>query len=128
MQKITNSSGLTDAIIQLEHQQSLELRLLKVQFRTTYEGLKPINIIKNTIKDALSTPDLKTKVVNAAIGVTTGFIAKKLVVGGSDNPFKKILGTLVEIIVAAKVTKNAEGIKSAAGTVLEKIVPKQTEQ
>ena len=87
-----------------------ELILLKEQFQETKEGFKLINIIKGTFKKAVSSPDLKTDAFNAAIGLTTGILAKKLMIGKTINPFKKLLGIIVEMTVANKVAKNADDI------------------
>ena len=122
MQKITTAADLKIAIRQLEYKQGTEWPLLKEQFLDTYESLKPINIIKSTFKEVISAPGLKTDVVNAAIGFTTGFVAKKIFIGKANNPLTKLLGIIVEMFVANKVAKNAEGIKSVGSMILEKIV------
>ncbi len=113
MRLITTSEELNAAIQELELQRGDELILLKEQFNKTREDFKLINIIKGSLKHAVASPDLKTDVINAAIGFTTGVIAKKLMIGKTINPFKKLLGVIVEMAVANKVVKNADGIKSA---------------
>ena len=59
--------------------------------------------------------------VNAAIGFTTGFITKKVFTGKSNNPMTKLFGTVLEMVVASKVTKNADEIKSIATIIVKKI-------
>ncbi len=113
MRLITTSEELNATIQELELQRGDELNLLKEQFNKTREDFKLINIIKGSLKQAVASPDLKTDVINAAIGFTTGVIAKKLMIGKTINPFKKLLGVIVEMAVANKVVKNADGIKSA---------------
>ena len=108
MEKINTVTDLKKAIHQLEHRQSVELGLLKDQVLLTYENLKPINILKNSLKNAISSPDLKNNIINTALGVTTGFVAKKIAVGNTHNPITKLLGTVLEIMVASKVSQNAE--------------------
>lgn len=125
MKLINTSADLKLAIRQLELQQANELIVLKEQFKETSESLKPLNIIKNTFKKAAASPDLKTDVFNAAIGLTTGIIAKKLMIGKTLNPFKKLLGIVVEMAVANKVSKNAEGIKSTGSVIFKKLFSKK---
>jgi len=122
MQKITSSADLKNAIQQLEYKQVVEKALLKEQFYITYENLKPINIIKNKLKEMISAPDLKTNIVNAVIGLATGVVAKKVVVGKAHNPLTKLLGIVVEMIVANKVTKNPDGIKSIGSIIFKKLI------
>lgn len=125
MQSITTAAELKNAIQQLEVKQAGEFKLMKEEFEDTYENLKLINIIKNTFKQAASAPDLKTDIINTAIGLSTGFVAKKLMLGKTLNPFSKLLGVIVELAVANKVTKNATGIKTIGSMIFKKIFNKQ---
>ena len=117
MRSITTSEELKAAIHELELVKGDELTALKEQFYKTREDFKLINIIKGSFKHAVTSPDLKTDAINAAIGFTTGVLAKKLMIGKTINPFKKLLGIIVEMAVANKVVKNADGIKSAGSTI-----------
>ena len=72
------SVALNEMIDLLQSKQAGELALLKEQFYCTYESLKPINLIKNTIHELTESPDIKTNLLNSAIGLTTGFLSKKI--------------------------------------------------
>jgi hypothetical protein len=100
----------------------LEGELLKDQFICAYESLKPINVIKNAFKEGIAASGIKTNAVDAVMGLTTGFIAKKIVTGKSDNPLINFAGSILEMIVASNVTKNASGIKSVADAILKKLI------
>ena len=117
MRPILTSEELKAAIHELELRKGDELILLKEQFYKTREDFKLVNIIKGTFKHAVASPDLKTDALKAAIGFTTGVIAKKLMIGKTINPFKKLLGVIIEMAVANKVVKNADGIKSAGSAI-----------
>ena len=123
MQKITTSLDLKNAIQELEFQQAQEWPLVKEQFFIVYENTKPLTIIKNTIKNALLGPDLTTTAVNAAVGLATGFITKKIVIGSTANPLLKFAGLILEMVVANKVNENSEGLKSIGIKLLKKILP-----
>ena len=125
MASITTVAELKNAIQKLEVKQAGEFKLMKEEFKGTYENLKLINIIKNTFKQAASAPELKTDIINTAIGLSTGFVAKKLMLGKTLNPFSKLLGIIVELAVANKVTKNAGGIKTIGSMIIKKIFNKQ---
>ena len=127
MKSITTSTDLKMAIQQLELQQANEFILLKEEYKKTYEGLKLINIIKSTFKEAVTAPDLKTDVIKAAIGLTTGIVAKKLMIGKTINPFKKILGIIVEMAVANKVAKNTDEIKSVGSFIFSKLFTRKAD-
>ncbi len=122
MEKLKAAVVLKQLILVKESEHLIEGKLLKEHFYLTYESLKPINIIKSTFKEIVSAPDLRTNVVNTAIGLTAGLIAKKIFTGKSDNPLKKISGIILEMVIASKVTKNAEEIKSIAAIIIKKII------
>ena len=122
MEKLKAVVVLKQLILVKESEHIIEGKLLKEHFHLTYESLNPINIIKSTFKEMVSAPDLKTNVVNTAIGLTAGFIAKKVFTGNSDNPLTKISGIILEMVIASKVTKNAEEIKSIAAIIVKKII------
>lgn len=125
MNAIRSSSDLKMAIRQLELKQANELIQLKDEFRDTVEGLKPMNLIKGAFKKVTSSPDIKTDVLNAVIGLTTGFVTKKLMIGRSTNPIKKILGIVLEMTIANKVAKNADVIKSTGNILINKFFTKK---
>ncbi len=121
MQNINNSTGLKEAILLLEVQQNRQMIELKSQFKAVQQSFTPMNLIKSTFRDFKEAPDLKTNLLNTAIGLTTGILSKKLLLGGSHNPLLKIVGTLVEIGVAGIVTKHPEGIKATGMSLFKKI-------
>lgn len=126
MQSITTSANLKAAIQQLELQQAEELFLLKEELLRTAESLKPINIIKNTFKEAVASPDLKTDLINSAIGLTTGILAKKVIIGKTLNPLSKLLGVALEMFVANKVSANTSQIKSLGNNIMKKLFNKKS--
>ncbi len=123
MENITTVTGLKKAIQGLEDKQAGEWLLLKEHFLTTYESFKLINILKQTFKEAVSSPELKVNIADTAIGLTTGFIAKKVIIGKTNNPFKKLLGLILEMTVANKIANNTDSIKTVGGILLNKLIP-----
>jgi hypothetical protein len=122
MQKITTAADLKKTISELEDKKTAEWIALRAEFLTTAEKIKPINIIKKTFKDAISAPDLKDNIINTAIGLTTGFVAKKTLIGKTYNPLKKLLGVVLEMTVANKIAKNADKIKGMGNIILNRII------
>ncbi len=111
MQKINSEADLKNAILQLESQQTMEGKMLKDQFNLAYESIKPINIIKNTFKEASASIDLKDNILNTSVGLSAGFLSKTLFVGFSRSPIKRLLGTAIMFGITNVVTKHPEGIK-----------------
>jgi hypothetical protein len=127
MREIKTAADLKNAIRELEFQRVEEYVLLKEELHNTYESLQPLNILKRTIKDVYSTTELKTNIVSNVIGMATGFVTKKIFIGKANNPLSRLLGFILEIVVANKVVKNGDRIKSIGGSILRRFVNKDNE-
>lgn len=92
MPKINSTGDLALAIAQLKKKQDGEIELLQAQLYHTYDNLKPLNLIRNTILQAAVSADIKYNILNSSAGLTAGFLIKKLLVGKSTNPVLKIAG------------------------------------
>lgn len=125
MNTITSIAALRESIVLLEIKQANEAALLKEQIKFTYENLKPVNLIKNTLSELTSDPDVKGKILNAALGLAAGFVSKKVVIGVAQTPLKQLLGTVLQIAVTGIVAKNTGGIKSVAQNLIKKIFSKK---
>lgn len=112
MENITSKASLKNAIMLLEAEQAASGQILKEQFSLTYQSFKPVNIIKSTLKDLASSPNLLDNVLGTTTGLATGYISKILISGGSRSVFRKILGSLFQLGVTAIVAKNPDVVKS----------------
>ncbi len=128
MDKITNVQELNSAILKLENKQAAEGVLLKEQFNLTYESLKPINLVKTTLKELVTAPDLKEDLLKTSISIASGYFSKKLAIGSSDNPFKQLLGSFLQMGVTNLVSNNADGIKSKFSDILNMIFTKKSKE
>ena len=93
MKKITSTEELRESILLLETKQAYEGALLKEQFKITYESLKPVNLIKNTLNELTQAPDIKADLMSTTMSLAAGYLSKKMAVGSTSNPFKLVLGT-----------------------------------
>ena len=112
----------------MEIEQKAEGALLKEQFKITYESLKPVNLISNTIKDLVKSPNLNGDLLNTALSLGAGYLSKKAAVGNTSNPLKQLLGTLLQMGVTSLVSKNSGAIKSIGSELFSRLLsPKKTE-
>ena len=110
---IKNEAQLLNArIIFLQDKQANDLKLLKENFHIVHEELKPINFIKNTFHEVTTSPDIKNNLVDHAIGLASGYLSKRVLMGTSNHPVKKVIGTLLQFAVANIVSKHSDKIKS----------------
>lgn len=125
MQSISNTYELREAIKLLEVEKAFKGEVLKEQFHAAYESFRPVNLLKNTLKDIASSPNLINNVLGAAIGLGTGYLSKKIVVGGSGNILRKLLGTIIQAGVTSAVTQHPDAIISLGQFIFQQIFHKK---
>jgi hypothetical protein len=125
MQNITSIAGLRDAIQLLEIERAKKGILLKEQFYLTYESLKPVNLLKNTLKEIFLSPNLIDNFLGTIIGLGSGYLSKKIVVGGSGNIIKKLLGSILQFGVTNMVAQHPDGIKALGQLIFQRIFSKR---
>jgi len=112
MENITSAAGLKNAIQLLEVEQADKGQLLKAQFYLTYESLKPVNLLRSTLNDVASSPYLIDNIIGTALGLTSGFLSKKIFIGASGNKFRKLIGYVLQFGVTNFVAQHHDTIKS----------------
>ena len=112
MEAITTTDELKNAIQILEFDQQIREQQLKEQVYLTVESLKPVNLIKSTLHEVASSPYLIDNILGATMGLASGYISRKLVVGGSHNIIKKLFGTILQFGVTNVVAQHTDPIKS----------------
>lgn len=119
MQNITSSAGLKDAIKLLEAEQEVKAQLLKEQLYLTYESLKPVNLIRHTLKEISSSPYLIDNISGTAMGLLSGFLSRKIFVGTSGNLIRKLVGSILQFGVTNVVAQNSDIIKSVGQAIFQ---------
>lgn len=125
MQNITSTATLKNAIELLEVEQVVKGQILKEQFYLTYESLKPINILKKTLKEISSSPYLIDNISGTAIGLASGFLSRKIFVGASGNIFRKLIGSVLQFGITNVVAKNPDIIKSVVQAIFQHFLRKK---
>jgi hypothetical protein len=125
MQNITSTIELKNAIQLLSAEHAIKGQLLKEQFFITYQSLKPVNLLKSTLLEVTSSPYLIDNILGAVLGLASGYLSKKIVVAGSGNIFRKLLGSLLQVGVANFVSQHPEGIKSVGQYIFQHIFNKK---
>jgi len=128
MAKQSSIDLLKESIRVLEIRQAEEGLALKVQFKETYESLKPVNLIKNAIDDLANSVEIKNTLFESLVSILTGYLTKKIMVSSNSNPLMKILGALLQFGVTSLVAKNAESIRSYIMNLIEKFIHPEEEE
>ena len=119
MQNITSTDGLKDAIQLLEVEQGFKGQLLKDELLLAYESLRPVNILRNTLKEISSSPYLIDNISGTAMGLLSGFLSKKIFVGTSGNLIRKLIGSFLQLGVTNVVAHNSDIIKSVGQALIQ---------
>ena len=119
MQNITTVAGLKKAIQLLQQEEAAKRQLLKEQLGITLESLKPINLLKKTVKDFSSSPELIDNVIGNAAGLISGYLSNKIFVGKSGNLTRKIIGIFIQLGVTKVVSQYPEVIRSFGQFILQ---------
>jgi hypothetical protein len=116
---------LKDAIQLLEAEQSIKGQILREQLFLTYESLKPVNLLRNALKEISSTPYLIDNISGTAMGLLGGFLSKKIFVGASGNLIRKLVGSVLQFGVTNLVAQNSEIIKSVGQALIQHFFQKK---
>jgi hypothetical protein len=111
MQNITSVSGLKDVILLLENKQAIQGRLLKEQFNFICESLKPVNLIKSTLNEVVGSSSIIGSIFNTSLGLTAGYLSKKIITSASGNPLIKLFGIVLQYGITYVIAKHHEVIK-----------------
>lgn len=120
--------SLKESIRILELRQVEEGVILKDQFRITYESLKPINLIKNSVKDLVSSVEIKAGLWETVVSILTGYLTKKLMISSKSSTFMKLLGAFLQFGVTSAISNNAETIRIFFSDLIERFLHPTTEE
>lgn len=127
MEKTTSVIALREKIAALETTGKAQETALKEEFAKMYEQLKPANLLSQGVKSIASSPAFKQTVLSTALSVAAGYLSKKVLVGDTDTPFKKILGQLLQAGVTTGLIKNSDEIYNAITDIVNAFKTKKQE-
>ena len=106
--QIKNGDDLRHAIHQLEKRRLLLEDDLKSGVHNLLEGLRPVNIIRNTIDEVQRSTELKHNLVKVVLGLAAGYLSGKLIAVKSAGIFKKALGTALQFGITHFIAKKKD--------------------
>ncbi len=120
----TPNELLDESIQLLEAKRDLEVIQLKLELNELVESLKPINIIKDTLKKVTNSTDIKEGIGKTAIGLASGLLVKNILFRGAHGPLKSMARNLMQIVTTGFVAKNAENLKTTAQKLFHGLISK----
>ncbi len=118
MHSIQSTLKLKEAIRELQRKQVVQGELLKEQFAITVEGIRPAFLLKS-IGSNIFSAGVAGKIVNAAVGLTVGYVTKRMLIGSSVNRLKGFLGNAMQVGVLGLIAKKPDLVKSLISSLLK---------
>lgn len=105
------NSDLDKRIALLEVERDIQKSLLKRQLSQTFDSIKPVNLLKDSLEDFNSRPDLKSSLLQSTLSIAGGYLSKKLVMGKSNSTFKKIVGYVLQYGITTFISQKVNSTK-----------------
>ena len=105
MKQTTLKIELEAKIAFLKSKQEQDFNALRSQYSATIESIKPINLIKSATREFITSPNLKSNLINGVIGLGTNYLSKNLMNEHSLNPVKRVLGKVLKFVLKNFVGK-----------------------
>ena len=125
MQKITSTAGLKQTIQLLEAENAANRKLLKEQFVNTYESFKPVSLLRSTLHDISSSPNMVENILGTALGLGAGYLSRSILPGVTAMRFGKLLGPVLQVGVTNFVSKQSGNLRSFGEVMLLRIFRKK---
>lgn len=117
-----NPSLELQARITLLQAQALEERLaLKQEITEIVTNINPIKLITHGLKEIITSEEMKEGLFSLTMGMSAGYVAKKIVIGNSENAIQHIAGNVVGMVVSKNVAMHSDQIRSAGLLILKGI-------
>lgn len=127
MHSITSVGALHQAIVVLEIQRREQEQGLVNHFTLILDGLKPVNLIKNIVRDIAGAPNIHHHILNTAIGMATGYLSRKFFINSQSGPLKKIFGAALQLGVTGLIRKKGDAIKAGGFRLLRRLLVNHNE-
>jgi hypothetical protein len=113
MLEINSISDLRNSIKILEEKQSEEGIILRQECSRIFNALKPINLIKNTLKEVVGSSEIKNNLLIGLTGIGLGHLSQKMISNESDSLIKKLTRGAVIYGISSIIVNHPEQIKLA---------------
>lgn len=99
MKKIDERNLLLEKISALENRQEQELVVLKEALKETYDSINPLNLIKSSLHELISSVDVQADLVTGAGNVLTVLVSKNPLLATFQKPINKVINTLLRFVI-----------------------------
>lgn len=112
MELITDVAGLKQRITFLEQRQNYEKNEIVAEFTEFKKSLTPGAMIRKIIGSIRKSPEVQADILHGAVGMASGFLTNKVLLGPVKGPLKTILGAIVQFGMTNIAVKYPDTIKT----------------
>lgn len=127
MAKPSATESLKESIRLLEIRQAEEGKQLKTQVKEVYESLKPVNLVKNSLKEMAESTELTGSLIETIAALFSGYLANKVVAGSKKGMFARILGLFLQFGVTKLVANHADTIRDFVSEWIDRLFSRKEE-
>lgn len=121
MEPISSRADLRNSIQLLEIEHTANGKQLKAQFYAAYETFKPVNLLRSTLNDITSSPNMIENILGTSLGLAAGLASNLLFKGLAGPGIRKVLSPLLQSGVTSFVAKNTGSLRSKGELALLRI-------
>lgn len=120
--KISTVKELEETILELERKKVVQQQLVSAEFKTTVESLKPMNLIRSSVKE-INANKLARNILKTAGGIGMGLLTNKLAGATLLRGAKpqSMVGGLLKSTLSAAVVSNADKIRAYSNAIMKNI-------
>jgi len=112
MYNINNTADLKQVILLLEEELDEQKQLLTKHVSTLYDSFRPVNVVKDVFNEVVRSEEFRSNILTATIGISTGYVTKKLLFKKSNNPLKALTGNLLQYGIANMIVNPSRVLKT----------------
>lgn len=112
MEPISSIAELKNSIQLLEIEHAENRKQLKEQFYAAYETFKPVNLLRSTLKDITSSPNMIENILGTSLGLAAGLASNLLFKGMAGPGIRRVLSPILQSGVTSFVAKNTGSLRT----------------
>lgn len=118
MGELKNLTDLLHSINRLEKIKLDQGMILRTQVGNGYQRMKPINLLRNMLKEASESINIHNTIISSGLSLATGYVFNKILPGKKTSRPKKIIGSMMVMLLTNFISNNAENIKNLGSSLL----------
>jgi hypothetical protein len=116
---IKNSEDIKKVIVLIEDEVEEQKKLLMDQINILYDNFRPVNVVKDVFREVVTSEDFRGNILTATMGISTGYVTKRLLFRKDNNLLKALTGNLLQYGIANMIVNPSRVLKTIFLPILE---------